>query len=73
MAKCLRCGAGNEWIQGKVPDEPEREGFVLVPREPTREWMDDFANYLNLHSTDADNLHKALLHAIAASQDGERR
>lgn len=19
MAKCLRCGAGNEWIQGKVP------------------------------------------------------
>ena len=22
MAKCLRCGAGNEWIQGRVPDEP---------------------------------------------------
>lgn len=21
MAKCLRCGAGAEWIQGKVPDE----------------------------------------------------
>ncbi len=21
MAKCLRCGAGNEWIQGRVPDE----------------------------------------------------
>jgi hypothetical protein len=21
MAKCLRCGAGAEWIQGRVPDE----------------------------------------------------
>lgn len=23
MAKCLRCGAGNEWLQGKVPNEPK--------------------------------------------------
>jgi len=23
MAKCLRCRAGNEWIQGRVRDEPE--------------------------------------------------
>lgn len=22
MAKCLRCGATSEWIQGRVPDEP---------------------------------------------------
>ena len=22
--KCLRCGAGPEWIQGQVPDEPDR-------------------------------------------------
>ena len=22
MAKCLACGAGNEWIQGRVLDEP---------------------------------------------------
>ena len=22
MARCLRCGAGNEWIEGKVRDEP---------------------------------------------------
>jgi hypothetical protein len=21
MARCLRCGAGNEWIEGRVPDE----------------------------------------------------
>ena len=21
MAKCLRCGAGNEWLQGKIKDE----------------------------------------------------
>lgn len=25
MSKCLRCGAGSEWIQGKVPDEPKHE------------------------------------------------
>lgn len=24
-AKCLRCGAGSEWIKGKVPNEPESE------------------------------------------------
>lgn len=23
--KCLRCGAGAEWIEGKVPDEPARD------------------------------------------------
>jgi len=28
VAKCLRCGATSEWIQGKVPDEP-------VPSEDT--------------------------------------
>src|SRR5882762_10042173 len=22
VARCLRCGAGNEWIEGKVRDEP---------------------------------------------------
>ena len=22
MARCLRCKAGNEWIEGNVPDEP---------------------------------------------------
>ena len=27
--KCLRCGAGAEWIQGRVPDEPEREAHSL--------------------------------------------
>jgi hypothetical protein len=23
--KCLRCGAGSEWIKGRVPDEPNDE------------------------------------------------
>lgn len=27
--RCLRCGAGAEWIEGKVPDEPEREAHSL--------------------------------------------
>ncbi len=25
MAKCLRCGAGNEWIQGKVRNETDSD------------------------------------------------
>lgn len=25
MAKCLRCGAGSEWIQGRVPLEKDLE------------------------------------------------
>ena len=29
MAKCLRCGAGNEWIQGRVKDEPLSSHAVL--------------------------------------------
>lgn len=23
MSRCLRCGAGNEWIEGKTPDQLE--------------------------------------------------
>lgn len=23
MSRCLRCGAGSEWIEGKVPDQPK--------------------------------------------------
>jgi len=48
MAKCLRCGAGNEWIEGNVPNEPppsrasRGEGLwkALANREKRR------ANYL---------------------------
>lgn len=25
-ARCLRCGAGSEWIEGRVPDEPPAVG-----------------------------------------------
>jgi len=31
MAKCLRCGAGSEWLQGAVPDEPSTD--VLAEAE----------------------------------------
>lgn len=30
MAKCLRCGAGNEWIQGRVPNEPKESAQAVV-------------------------------------------
>jgi len=28
MSKCLRCGAGSEWIQGRVPKEPPDDSGV---------------------------------------------
>lgn len=31
MSKCLRCGAGSEWIQGKVPDEPKAGSELAAP------------------------------------------
>lgn len=33
MAKCLRCGAGSEWLKGKVPSVPKprkRNQYVWV-------------------------------------------
>lgn len=37
MAKCLRCGAGNEWLQGKVKDEvnPHNPPFQTSDVEST--------------------------------------
>ena len=32
MAKCLRCGAGNEWLQGDV--KPESESVSLITAAP---------------------------------------
>lgn len=43
MAKCLRCSAGAEWIQGSVPSEPnhERDKEALrKKRELTGRWHD---------------------------------
>ena len=33
-ARCLRCGAGNEWIEGKATHTAETipEGMMLVPK-----------------------------------------
>ena len=41
-ARCLRCGAGNEWIEGKATHTAATipEGMVLVPREPTEEMIE---------------------------------
>lgn len=39
MAKCLRCGAGNEWIQGNVKDEPTEssgEWVRSMVEQPTK-------------------------------------
>jgi len=41
MPKCLRCGAGAEWIQGRVPMEPARdsERCSCAGRVPTSQTM----------------------------------
>lgn len=32
MARCLRCNAGAEWIEGRVPDEPQDEADTVMPK-----------------------------------------
>lgn len=45
MAKCLRCGGGNEWIQGKVKDEPDDTGLLRAERDNAeRGWRDASAS-----------------------------
>ena len=36
MARCLRCHAGNEWIEGNVPDELSTELVASLLHERTR-------------------------------------
>jgi hypothetical protein len=31
VSKCLRCGAGSEWIQGRVPDEGVPVINIIAP------------------------------------------
>lgn len=33
MPKCLKCGAGPEWLQGKILSEPSEEPVYLVGQE----------------------------------------
>ncbi len=33
MARCLKCGAGNEWLEGKVPDLPYDEEIAKLRAE----------------------------------------
>jgi len=35
MAKCLRCGAGNEWIQGRVPAESSEQAEQIEQLQAT--------------------------------------
>ena len=30
VARCLRCHAGNEWIEGKVKDEPKKKTAEIL-------------------------------------------
>lgn len=39
MAKCLRCGAGNEWIEGRVKVEPKETAPDQVAARFLK-WMD---------------------------------
>jgi len=32
MAKCLRCGAGPEWLQGDIPREAEGKADLVAAR-----------------------------------------
>ena len=41
MAKCLRCGAGNEWIEGSPRKAPiDDSDTVEVPVEPTEDLLE---------------------------------
>jgi hypothetical protein len=32
MARCLRCGAGDEWLEGRVPDELDDRSAPILRR-----------------------------------------
>ena len=38
MSKCLRCGAGPEWLQGKIPDEQPITAALAAEREKREAW-----------------------------------
>lgn len=47
MSKCLRCGAGPEWLQGKIPDElPPQDDTKrldwLIEHAEQQQWTGDF-------------------------------
>lgn len=58
MSKCLRCGAGSEWIQGRVPREPKPSppvsssvALVWSSRLPNKEgwwWVEHFDGERNM-------------------------
>lgn len=47
--KCLRCGAGPEWLEGKVPDEPERETHSLILTNDELSALIEACNHANNH------------------------
>lgn len=48
MAKCLRCGAGNEWISGSVKREPDETAQLREENERLRGMMSKYAPYKEL-------------------------
>jgi hypothetical protein len=48
MAKCLRCGAGNEWLEGKVPDGNKYLNEVIRERNRYKKALERIVALRNL-------------------------
>jgi hypothetical protein len=45
MAKCLRCGAGNEWLSGSVKADPPDGNKRIGELESMLKWIDSMIDY----------------------------
>ncbi len=78
MAKCLRCGAGNEWIQGEVKKEPatealaykggEQEVYIRITKDQVpKNWADFTEPYYIYDGRENVWLKKTTIHQCDAS------
>ena len=63
MAKCLRCGAGPEWLQGKVPTSADtvtiRNAALRAERDRYRKALEEIAekaSHGNLYRDDGGDI-----------------
>jgi hypothetical protein len=71
MAKCLRCGAGNEWLEGRIRDEPRAPpGSIL---KAARSYLDRLAAgqvpTRDKPTTEVWGLIVTMAHELEAAQD----